>query len=91
MSDDSTWQWVSMKPDHDLAAHVDLADAAVFPLRPDDPVVADRDVARDQFAAGEVEDPPALEHEVGPGEPLPLLDRAAEKGDGVAHTSCSSR
>ena len=44
----------------------------------------------DQFAADEIEDPSALEDDVGLGEPLPLLDGAAEKGDGVAHGSCSS-
>ena len=71
--------------DDDLAADVDLADARIFAERPDDPVVADRDVAFDQFAADEIEDPSALQDDVGLGEPLPLLDRAAEKSDGVAH------
>ena len=71
--------------DDDLAADVDLADARVFAEGPDDPVVADRHVALDQFAADEIEDPSALQDDVGLGEPLPLLDGAAEKGDGVAH------
>ena len=69
----------------DLAAHVDLARTAVFAHRTDDPVVADRDVPLHEFAAGEIEDPPALQDEVGVGEPLALLDRAGEIGDGVAH------
>ena len=69
----------------DLAADVDLADARIFAERADDPIVADGDVAFDQFAADEIEDPSALQDDVGLGEPLPLLDRAAEKGDGVAH------
>ena len=38
-----------------------------------------------EFAADEIENPPALQHDVGLGEPLPLLDRASKKGDGVAH------
>ena len=69
----------------DLAADVDLALAAIFAHRSDDPVVADRNVACNEFAADEIENPPALQHEVGLGEPLPLLDGAAKKGDGVAH------
>ena len=31
------------------------------------------------------QNPPALQHNVGLGEPLPLLDGATKKGDGVAH------
>ena len=33
----------------------------------------------------EIENPPALQHQVGLGESLPLLDGPLEKGDGVAH------
>ena len=69
----------------DFSADVDLFDAAVLADRPDDAVVADRDVALHEVAADEIEDPPALEHDVGLGEPLALLDRAGEIGDGVAH------
>ena len=69
----------------DLARDVDLARAAIVAMRSDDPVAADRDVALDQFAAREIEDAPALEHEIGLGEPAPLFDRAGEIGDGVAH------
>ena len=69
----------------DLAADVDLERAAVLAHRPDDAIVADRDVALHEFAADEIEDPPALQDEIGPGEPLALLDRAGEIGDGVAH------
>ena len=39
----------------------------------------------DEFAGDEIEDAPALQHEIGLGEPLPLLDRARKIGDGVAH------
>ena len=63
----------------DLAADVDLAFAAVFAHRSDNAVVADRDVALDEFAADQIEDPPALQHHVGLGEALPLLDGARRK------------
>ncbi len=69
----------------DLAADIDLALAAIFAHRSDNAVVADRNVALDEFAAHEVENPPALQHQVGMGESLPLLDGPLEKGDGVAH------
>ena len=68
-----------------LAADVDLAFAAVFAERSDDAVAADRNVALDEFTADEIENPPALQHKVGLREPLPLLDGATKKGDGVAH------
>ena len=42
----------------DFAADVDLAPAAVFAERADDPVGADRDVALDELAAHEIEDAP---------------------------------
>ena len=75
-----------MKPGTiDLAGHVDLAFAAIFAHRSDNAVVADRNVALDEFAADQIENPPALQHHVGLGEPLPLLDGATKKGDGVAH------
>ena len=76
--------------DHDFAADVDLALAPVFAKRADDPVGADRDVALDELAAHEIEDPAALEHDIRLGEPLPLLDRATKKGDGVAHEWASA-
>ena len=57
-----------------LPRHVDLAFAAVFAHRADNAVVADRNVALDEFAAHEIENPPALQHHIGLGEPLPLLD-----------------
>src|SRR5580658_3291408 len=69
----------------DLAADVDLPFPAVFAERPHDSVVADRDVALDQLAADKIENPPAFQDHVSLDEPLPLLDRATEKGDGVAH------
>ena len=69
----------------DLSPHVDLARAAIFAHRADDAVVADGDVACDEFAGHEIEDPPSLEDDVGLGEPLALLDRARKVGDGVAH------
>ena len=71
----------------DLAGHVDLAFAAIFAHRSDDAVVADRNVALDEFAPDQIENPPALQHHVGLGEPLPLLDCPLEKGDGVAHAA----
>ncbi len=73
--------------DDDLAGHVDLAGAAIFAHGADNAVVADRNVALDELAAHEIENPPALEHEIGLGEPLPLLDGPLEKGDGVAHAA----
>ena len=57
----------------------------VFAHRSDDAVAHDRDVASDKFAGDEIEDPSPLEHDVGLGEPLALLDRALQIGDGVAH------
>ena len=69
----------------DLAADVDLPDAAIVAERPDDPVGADRNIARNEVAADEIEDSPALQHDVRLREPLALLDGAGEKGDGVAH------
>ena len=69
----------------DLSPHVDLARAAVFAHRSDDAVAADGDVARDEFAGHEIEDPPSLEDDVGLGEPLAPLDRARKIGDCVAH------
>ena len=71
--------------DDDLAADVDLAFASVFAHRSDNAVVADRNVALDEFAPDQIENPPAFQHHVGLGEPLPLLDGAMKKGDGVAH------
>src|SRR5271166_2294956 len=70
---------------HDLAADVDLPPAAVFAEGSDDSVAANRDVALQELAADEIEDPPALEHDVRLVEPLPLLDRPRKKSDGVAH------
>src|SRR5277367_2964781 len=70
---------------HDLALDVDLAGAAIFRHRSDDTVVADRDVALDEFAPDEVEDAAALEDDVRLGEPASLFDRTGEIGDGVAH------
>ena len=64
---------------HDLAADVDLAHAAIFAERAHDPVGADRDVALDELAADEIENPPALQHDVRLGEPLALLDGAAKE------------
>ena len=43
-----------------------------------------------KFAADEIENPPAFQHHVRLGEPLPLLDRASKKGDGVAHERASA-
>src|SRR5262249_22532583 len=76
--------------DHHLAADVDLAFAPVFAHRTDDAVVADRNIARRELAANEIEDPPALQHHIGLSEPLPLLDGALEKGNGVAHAALSN-
>ena len=53
----------------------------------DDAVAADGDVACDELAADEIEDPPALEDEVSQFEPLCLSDGAGEKGDGVARAT----
>ena len=72
------------RDDH-LAADVDLAFASVFAHRSDNAVVANRNVALDELAPDQIENPPALQHHVGLGEPLPLLDGPLEKGDGVAH------
>ena len=69
----------------DFAADVDLARASVFAHRSDNAVVANCDVALDEFAPDQIEDAPTLQHEIGLSEPLPLLDGALEKGDGVAH------
>ncbi len=71
--------------DDDLAADIDLAFASVFAHRSDNAVIANRDVALDEFTPDQIENPPALQHYVGLGEPLPLLDGATKKGDGVAH------
>ena len=85
MSEDSTWQWVSMKPGTMMsAADVDLARAPVFAAYADDAVAADRDVALDEIARDEIEHPPALQHEIGLIEAAPLRDGAGEKG-GVGH------
>ena len=66
-----------MKPGNDdLAADVDLAFASVFAHRSDNAVVADRNVALDEFAPDQIENPPALQDHIGLGEPLPLLDGA---------------
>ena len=64
---------------HDLAADVDLTHASVLAERSDDAVAADRDVAPDELAADEIEDPPALEHDVRLVEALPLLDGATKE------------
>ncbi len=69
----------------DLAAHVDLPNAAVVAERAHDPVGADGDVARNEVAADEVENPAAFQHHVRLGEALALFDGAGKKGDGVAH------
>ena len=69
----------------DLAGHVDLAFAAIFAHRSDNAVVANRNVALDEFAPDQIENPPALQHQVSLGKPLPLFDGATKKGDGVAH------
>ena len=75
-----------MKPGNDdFSAHVDLAAPAVFAERSDDAVIADRYVALDELARDEIENAPALQHDIGLGEPLPLLDGARKIGDGVAH------
>ena len=63
----------------DLAADVDLERAAIIAHRADDSVAADRHVALGEFAPDEIENPPALEHDVGLGEPPPLLDGARRK------------
>ena len=60
-----------------LVPDVDLADAAVLAEGPYDAVAADGDIALPEFAADEIKDPPAFQHKVGRGEPLPLLDRTA--------------
>ena len=75
----------------DFAADVDLALASVFAHRSDNAVVANRNVALDELAPDQIENPPALQHHVGLSEALPLLDGATKKGDGVAHavSSCS--
>ena len=90
MSENSTWQWVSMKPGTMILPRTSISRAPQYRHRADDPVAADRHVASDEFAADEIEDPAALEHDVGPGEPLALLDGAGKIGDGVAHDGSSN-
>ena len=70
---------------HHFAADIDLAFASVFAHRPDNAVIANRNVALDEFTPDQIENPPAFQHHVGLREPLPLLDGATKKGDGVAH------
>ena len=77
------------RDDH-LAANVDLACASVFTHRSDNAVVANRNVTLDEFASDQIENPAALQHHISLSEPLPLLDGALEKGDGVAHALSSS-
>ena len=80
MSEDLDVQWVSMNPGTTTLPLTSISRrAAVFAERSDDAVVADRDVALDQLAADEIEDPPALQHHVRRVEPLPLLDGADEE------------
>ena len=74
--------------DDDFAADVDLARAAVFAHRADDAVAADRDVALDEFAADEIEDPAALQHQSASASPAPARWRGEERR-GVAHGRAS--
>src|ERR1700677_9370 len=68
--------------DYDFAADVDFALASIFAHRSDNAVVADRNVARDEFAPDQIENPTALQHHVGLSQSLSLLDGPLEKGDG---------
>ena len=86
ISELSTCRCVSMKPgDDDLAGNVDLDRAAIIAERADDAVADDRDVALAQFAADEIEDPPALQHQIGRRLAAPGGDRAGEKGGDIVH------
>ena len=86
MSEDSTWQWVSMKPGTMTLPRTSISRrASIFAHRSDDAVAADRNVALNEFAADKIENPAALQHHVRLCEPLSLLDGATKKGDGVAH------
>ena len=71
--------------DDDFAGDVDLDIAAIVGLRADDAVVADRDVALLEFAGDEIEDAPALQHQIGAEPASPLGDGAGEKGGDVVH------
>ena len=57
--------------DDDLAGDVDLPRAAIVPHRPDDAVVADRDVALDEFAADEIETRPPFSTRSASARPRP--------------------
>ena len=61
------------RDDH-LAADVDLACASIFAHRSDNAVVANRNIALDEFAPDQIEDPAAFQHQVRLSEPLPLFD-----------------
>ena len=80
ISEDSTWKCVSMKPGTTiLPAQIDLPAAAIRSEGADDPLAADRDVGIHQVAGDEVEEPRALQNEVGLRVALPLRDRAPQE------------
>ena len=62
----------------DQAAAVDLARAAIVVIGADDPVAADRDVARLEAAGRDVQDAGTLDHEVCRLPADPLVDPATE-------------
>ena len=69
----------------DLAGDVDLHRAAILGLGSHDAVVADGDVARLELAGYEIEDAPALEHEIGAEAAATLRDGPGEEGGDVVH------
>jgi hypothetical protein len=71
------------------ARDVDLAPAAVAAERADDAVAADRHVARQQRARDQVEDPPALQHQLGRFGTPPLPDRRGKIESRPAHAVAS--
>jgi hypothetical protein len=62
----------------DQASAVDLARAAVLVVSADNPVAADRDVARVQRAGRDVQDPRSLDHQIRRLPADPLVDPAGE-------------
>ena len=71
--------------DDDFSRHVDFAGAAIVAKRSHDPVVADGDIALDQLAADQIENPPAFQHDIGGAQAPRLFDGAREIGDGIGH------
>ena len=82
----STWTWVSMNPGTAIRPRpVDRAHAAIGVVGADDPVAADRDVARLEPAGRDIENARALDHQVGRLAPERLIDPPAKLGPGERH------